>query len=311
MQSILSINSTLGLAEATLIEGTIRTLIRHVPSALAYALVQKIASRPRRIQATEIELEALRRGRRERMGLGGSIPAWSWGDGPTVALVHGWGGRAAQMAPLAVRLAESGFRAVAFDVAGHGESAEREARWEWFIRDIGDVSTSLSTPLAGFIGHSAGALAMMAARRIRGVRADGFVCICAPHHPYPPITAIRQRLNPAEPVMRMYRNYLGTQFSSDWESLETGFAWTDAGNDLLLCYDKTDRYIDKGDGELINASCPGSALVTYNQYGHTRILGADPLASVVTDFLRSKRDRGDAQEPRNWGVVWPKIALES
>jgi pimeloyl-ACP methyl ester carboxylesterase len=215
------------------------------------------------------------------------------------------------MAPLAVRLAEAGYRAVAFDVAGHGESAETEARWEWFIRDIGDVSTSLSTPLAGFIGHSAGALAMMAARRIRSVPAAGFVCICAPHHPYPPITAIRQRLNPGDPVIRMYRNYLGTQFSSDWESLETGFAWKDAGHDLLLCYDKTDRYIDKGDGELINAACPGSALVTYNQYGHTRILEAEPLAPVVTDFLRSKQVRGEAWECRSSGVPSPTIALES
>ena len=104
------------------------------------------------------------------------------------------------MAPLAMRIADAGFRTIAFDVTGHGESKAREASWGSFIRDISDVAGAVG-PLAGFVGHSAGGLAMMAARRLGGMTAGQFACICVPHHPYPPVREIEQRLNPGDTVL--------------------------------------------------------------------------------------------------------------
>ena len=53
---------------------------------------------------------------------GKRLVAWSWGEGPTVLLVHGWEGRGSQMAAFAAPLAEAGFRAVAFDAPGAASS---------------------------------------------------------------------------------------------------------------------------------------------------------------------------------------------
>ena len=46
-----------------------------------------------------------------------------WGEGArTVYLVHGWGGRGAQLAALVEPLVEAGHRVVMFDMPAHGDS---------------------------------------------------------------------------------------------------------------------------------------------------------------------------------------------
>src|SRR6185436_18040542 len=51
-----------------------------------------------------------------------SISATAMGDGPTVMLLHGWGGTAADMLPAASAFALAGHRAIVFDMPGHGRS---------------------------------------------------------------------------------------------------------------------------------------------------------------------------------------------
>ena len=78
---------------------------------------------------------------------------------------------------------------------------------------------------------------MMAARRLNGIRASQVACICVPHHPYPPVRAIQQRLDPGDAVMDQYRQFLGAEFQSDWSALETA-AWiqiTEAQAPITSC----------------------------------------------------------------------------
>src|SRR3712207_6641379 len=66
--------------------------------------------------------------RRERSSIvvdGGRVAVWEWGNGPTVALVHGWGSRAARLAVHVEPLLGAGFSVVAFDAPAHGESEGR------------------------------------------------------------------------------------------------------------------------------------------------------------------------------------------
>src|SRR6266446_3807256 len=95
-----------------------------VPAWLRAALPALAAVAPPRHPAPERERAALAtavafdvpfRGRRLR--------AWRWGGrGAPVLLVHGWGGRAGQMAAFAPPLLDAGLSAVAFDGPAHGHS---------------------------------------------------------------------------------------------------------------------------------------------------------------------------------------------
>ena len=53
---------------------------------------------------------------------GHRVAGESWGDGPAVYLVHGWGGCRAHLAVFVKPLVEAGHRVIAFDLPSHNES---------------------------------------------------------------------------------------------------------------------------------------------------------------------------------------------
>ena len=54
---------------------------------------------------------------------GGELAVTSWGDsGPTVLLMHGWGGSRSQMTGFVDPLLSAGYRVVAYDQPAHGDS---------------------------------------------------------------------------------------------------------------------------------------------------------------------------------------------
>jgi pimeloyl-ACP methyl ester carboxylesterase len=263
-----------------------RIAISLTPESLGCAIAAALATRTRRLPATQTQRAAMTKARPLRYGAKRLHAAWSWGEGPIVVLVHGWGGSAAQMAPLAARIATRGFQSVAIDVTGHGGSPESRTRWEWFLRDIAEASHALGGNLHAAIGHSAGGLALMAARGLKGLRASRYVCVCAPSHPFPPVRAIQDRLDPRPGVIQRYKDYLARQFESDWNTLKEGRSFAGASADTLLVYDLKDRYVPHSEGDHIKGLCPAARLVKTRDYGHTRILEAPELADIVGGFLR-------------------------
>jgi pimeloyl-ACP methyl ester carboxylesterase len=53
---------------------------------------------------------------------GGELAVTTWGEGPAVLLMHGWGGARAQMTGFVNPLLAAGYRVVAYDQPAHGES---------------------------------------------------------------------------------------------------------------------------------------------------------------------------------------------
>src|SRR6266851_2408253 len=160
-------------------------VIKVVPESTASAITRGLAAITRRAPVSPVEQEAMAQASKVYFGETKKTVAWGWGDGPPVIFVHGWGGRAAQLAPLAVHVANLGFRSVAIDVTGHGDSPKRHTRWDYFFGDIAALSRSLQEDVYAYVGHSAGALSIMAARNLKGIHAQRYVCICAPSYPFP------------------------------------------------------------------------------------------------------------------------------
>jgi predicted alpha/beta-fold hydrolase len=262
-----------------------RHAIQLLPERMGFALMRALASKVVRLPAKNNEAAALRLAQTRMIGSRTQIKLWTWGQGPVVMLVHGWGGSAAQMAPLAAEVASAGFQAVTFDLSGHGQSAESVASWDNFFRDIGEVKDALG-PLFAFIGHSAGGLALMASRHIKSVKAERHICICAPSYPHPPVQAIQARLDPGNKLLDRYREFLAEQFRSSWSALEHGQAFVGAAQETLLIYDRSDRYISHTEGDRIQTWCPDTRLVKTDSLGHVRILSSEQLSKFVTDFLQ-------------------------
>ncbi|MCM2306679.1 MAG: alpha/beta hydrolase [Sulfuritalea sp.] len=271
----------------TMLVRLVRQALKLVPDAAGYALTDRLAAMTHRPALEDAERRAMARAEQIRFGAGRANVAWAWGAGPPVILVHGWNGRAAQMAPLAAHIADSGFRAVAPDVTGHGDSPGRQAHWRYFLRDIPALAQTLGEQAYAYIGHSAGALTMMAARYGRNVSASRYVCICAPSHPFPPISVIRKKLAPRPAIVERYKAFIAEQFGRTWDELVPGLVYRGLGADTLLFYDTTDRFVDHTEGDKIAAIAPGAHLLKTDRYGHAGILAAPELHAAVCEFLRA------------------------
>jgi pimeloyl-ACP methyl ester carboxylesterase len=91
------------------------------------AIVKKVYQAffsPSQYEVKSVDREIIERGNNYRIPFdGGELAVTSWGDsGPTVLLMHGWGGARAQMTGFVAPLLSAGYRVVAYDQPAHGES---------------------------------------------------------------------------------------------------------------------------------------------------------------------------------------------
>jgi len=78
---------------------------------------------PSRYEVKSADQAILERGMTFRIPFeAGELAVTTWGEGPTVLLMHGWGGARAQMTGFVDPLLDAGYRVLAYDQPAHGES---------------------------------------------------------------------------------------------------------------------------------------------------------------------------------------------
>src|SRR4051812_47200319 len=127
----------------------------------------------------------------------GDLVGTAVGQGPTALLLHAGGERRGVWDPVARLLALAGFRAVAFDLRGHGESGSAGA--ELFQTHADDVATMLDAGAeaapAVVVGASLGGLAALLALRDPRARAIAAGLVLVDVVPDPPAERVRAYLN--------------------------------------------------------------------------------------------------------------------
>jgi pimeloyl-ACP methyl ester carboxylesterase len=193
------------------------------------------------------------------------------------------------MASLARSLAAEGFRCVFFDAGGHGDARAEPVGFASLIADVGAVNEAVGDDVAAWIGHSAGALAIMAARALHGITAPRYVCISAPHHPYVPLERLRDRFGAPPEVLERVKPLLAAQFATDWNALVAGAVWRpQADGRLLLVHDTEDAVVEHRDADRIAMAWPGAEIFKTDGFGHNRVLGADRVGTRVARFLTGR-----------------------
>jgi pimeloyl-ACP methyl ester carboxylesterase len=115
---------------------------------------------------------------------GATIRYFAWGAAgdPTLVLVHGGAAHAQWWAPLAPLLAEDGFRVLALDLSGHGDSGHRDIysveAWAQEILAVAADGSGSGRPVV--VGHSMGGFVTIATAALHGAELDGAVVIDAP-----------------------------------------------------------------------------------------------------------------------------------
>jgi len=202
-------------------------------------------------------------------------------------LLHGWGGAATDMLPLASRFAAAGWRAIVFDMPGHGDSPGRESSLVEFLRAIRLVAGALGEPEV-IVGHSFGGAAAVFGITELGLSVRSAVLFSpAPGPAYYVDRFVRSVGLPAERANGMLR-HLVERVGRPIESLDAVVAAQSADVPALILHDPKDREVPFEFAERMRDAWRGSQLVAAPSLGHKRILRDPAMIGAAVDFARSR-----------------------
>ena len=224
------------------------------------------------------------------------ITAWVWGDGPIVLLVHGWGGRGAQLAPFVPSLVASGHSVVTFDAPGHGNSPGRRSSLLAFVDAIHAVHRALG-PVRGVIAHSIGAAAT--ARALRdGLPAEVAVFLAPPADLTLHADIMLEALGFGRRTRELMRERVERRLGVPWSTLDVAAFAPEMRTPLLVIHDRDDAEVPWQEGAIIAQAWPGATLSTTSGLGHRRLVrDREVVRQAVSFALATLHERRPARRP--------------
>lgn len=213
------------------------------------------------------------------------LAVWTWGKGPAVVMVHGWGGRAGRFSAIAGALVQAEFRAVLFDAPAHGASMGRQASLPQFARALRDVADAIG-PVHGLIGHSLGGAAVSLAMR-DGLHAQGAVLLAPPADVMLFSDAFAEHLRIPLRTRDVMRQNLETRLRFRFEELHVPTLAQGMTAPALIIHDRDDPDVPYTHGEEIANAWPGAQLVATTGLGHRAILRNADVVRRTVEFLRA------------------------
>lgn len=212
------------------------------------------------------------------------VAAWSWGSGPAVLLAHGWGGTAADMAPLAEELERAGCRAVLFDFPAHGRSLGKRTNMVEWLRVMRAVAAAVG-PLHAVVGHSFGAATVAIALAEHEMDVRGAVLLAPVIGPTLFVDRFTGMIGlppaRAEGMMRHIARTIGREPAT----LDARRAAAGLRVPALIVHDPEDREVPWAHGAEIANAWLGSRLMQADGLGHRRLLRDPLILGAATEFI--------------------------
>ena len=253
-------------------------LLDSVAPAAAQRLAFDWFGRPRR----RVGRPAIGAHRFRLTGDGPELAVWDWGDGPTVLLVHGWNGNAAQLAGLVPPLLRAGYYVAAPDLPAHGASAGTHTN----VRAMADALLRLGRrvgPVHAVIAHSLGAAASVIALA-EGLGASRAVLIAPPADlpRYARQFARAVGLSPRSTSGLVTRLAVALGGRESFDLLRLAPSQTAR---TLVLHDPADREVPLADAQGLARAWPGARLEMLEGAGHTRALRHPDVISRAVGFV--------------------------
>lgn len=255
--------------------------------------------------AAAIFLHPMRSGRRvpreaaylagtERLALPtsqGVLAAWRWGGGdagkPLVVLVHGWEGHGAQLGAFAAPLLAAGFRVLAFDAPGHGESPGDEAHVPMLARVLPELQAQ-TAPFFALIGHSMGAAAATMATTL-GLAPQGLVLLAPPLDMLERVERVANRMQLGPELRRAFLAAAERRTGTTLAEVDMRKVARAAPCPVLVFHDPEDPDTSFAASQEIVGLWRGANLVPCPGRGHYRILATTEITRQAVEFIASLR----------------------
>lgn len=233
---------------------------------------------------------------------GRTVRGRAYGTGPTVVLVHGWGGWGMQLAAFVGPLTAAGHRVITYDALSHGSSdpgptgATRSSVME-FVAALKAVVAAYGPPV-GVVAHSLGAMAV--ARAIKdGLELERAVLLAPSQHPTHVTYYLGDQLGfgprVRDRLLDRVERRVGARLD-DYDAAAVGRSVPTPA--VLVVHDRDDAHTPYGGGVAIAEAWPDAMLVSTQGLGHHRLLREPGVVAEAVDFLVAPaRSPSDALHP--------------
>ena len=213
----------------------------------------------------------------------GRLAVAEWGEGPAVLLLHGWDGKASDLAAFAPPLLAAGRKLIAVNLPAHGESAGERTSIPASARALVAAQEALG-PLQAVVAHSIATAVTVEAVAL-GLPVQRLALISAParYAMYAMGFAAQAGLSAeqTEQMLQVLRD-----MGVDVHAISTPRRAVALKQPVLFVHSADDRVVPIADAEASHAKWAGPAqLLSLEGLGHRRILLAPEVVEAVTAFV--------------------------
>ena len=223
-----------------------------------------------------------------------TIHCYTWGQGKTVLLAHGWGSRASHLGLIARTLANSGFQVVAFDAPAHSSMKDGKrnklSNFFEYSRALSLVADNFA-PLYAIAGHSLGAVASVFAFTGQSLVADykidvdKLVLMGLPPKMEYLVDSFCRNNNLNKKDCAKLKVDLENSFNFFWSDFSVKSALNEIKADVLLIHDTEDEEFSYDDISKLQKSIPDIDLFTSEGFGHQKLVMNRKVVARIKEYL--------------------------
>jgi len=220
-----------------------------------------------------------------------NIRLWSWGEGPTVLFIHGWGGRGTQISSFIEPLNKAGFQVMSFDMPAHGQSDGKQTNAFVVAKATAAVIKQIPN-LHSVITHSFGGV-IFSYFYTPQLAINNAVLICPPATLTTALNQFAQMLTLPPSVQEYIKNQLKMDFGDDvLEKLSLLNNATSITEPVLIVHDKDDDIVPYQDGKAVVHALQHGSYYETNNLGHRKILFDPTVVQHILSFI-TKNQTGE------------------
>lgn len=263
----------------------LRWLNRLSPALTARLLLSRFL-KPHRRELDAVDATLLAQAQRRWLRCEGQrIQVYAWGEGPrTVVLLHGWGSHGPRYSCFVEGILARGWRAVAFDAPGHGQSSGRHSSLDAFQHALDAVIDHCGGADA-LIGHSFGALAILSRLREPSPQPAAAVLISTPRDLGYLLDSFLTLTGADAALCARVRDGFAARFghaATDYSATELA-----AGVIVptLIVHDRDDDVVPVDHAQELSDRLPRSSMHLTQGLGHSGLLRDPATVGAILGFL--------------------------
>lgn len=207
-------------------------------------------------------------------------------DKQHVLLIHGWGGSAAQMQPLANAIADRGMVPIIIEAPAHGRSRGTQSSLPQFARALEYVATRLTmngVSIQGVIAHSLGA-SSAAFALVRGLPAARLVLVAPPDRPRDFTAMFAQVFGLSEKTRSRMQRRIEAQEAAHMDAFASQRIAPLLHTPVLIVHDEDDAVNPFDAAERWVAHASRATLHSTKGLGHRKVLRDKVVIDAIASF---------------------------